>query len=201
MRRVLPHPRGPRINRDSRLPKAADRRCCSLAMPTRGNSGSIKISATLRRARSIAPCSSGCGPCRPAGGRVFLYSRMPGEADHQEVDAVLLDEIADRLHGVPRNNYGLQVHGPHRGSRAAVGGELPKIAIGAVFLLAEFVDYLRVAGQILLHANHAEAGSQSRGKRYRGVEGFSRAIGAIVRNQDLFEHITSPNLRLRAPRP
>ena len=67
------------------------------------------------------------------------------------------DEIANYLDGMSGQDRGLEVHGMHRRARPTMLGKLPEVAVGAVLLFAKLVDHLRVARNLLLHANHAQA--------------------------------------------
>ena len=77
----------------------------------------------------------------------------------------------------------------HRRARPAALGELAEIAVGAILLFAKFVDHLGVAGDLLFHADHAQTRAQARGEIDGEIECLAGAIGTVMCNQDLLDHI------------
>jgi ABC-type lipoprotein export system ATPase subunit len=84
---------------------------------------------------------------------------------------------------------GLEVHGMQCRARAAAVGKLREVTIGAIFLFAKFVDHLGVARNLLFHANHAKARAEARREFDGEIECLARAIGTVVCNQDLLDHL------------
>src|ERR1017187_3786553 len=107
---------------------------------------------------------------------------MSGEADYQQIDGILLDEIANHPDGMPGRNHGLDVHGVRSRTHSTVLGKLPEVAIGAILLFAQLVDHFGVAGDLLLDANHAEMRAQAGRQLDRRIEGLTRVVGTVVCN-------------------
>ena len=76
-------------------------------------------------------------------------------------------------------------------------GKLPEVAVGAILLFANFVDHLGVAGNLLLHTNQAKTRANPRGEFDGEIECLAGAVGAVVCNQDSFEHIIHRRRLLR----
>src|ERR1035438_2833364 len=79
------------------------------------------------------------GACQVVGRatpNMLVDPGMSREADYQQIDGILLDEIANYLDGVSGRNHRLDVHGIDRRARPALLGKLPEVAIGAILLFA-----------------------------------------------------------------
>ena len=48
----------------------------------------------------------------------------------------------------------------HRRTRSATLGKLPEVTVRPILLLAKLVDYLRMARNLLFHADHAQVRAQ-----------------------------------------
>src|ERR1019366_4883558 len=105
------------------------------------------------------------GACQVVGRAtpdMLVDSGMSREADDQQIDGILPHEIANYLDGMSGHNHGFEVHGVQRRARLAALGKLPEVAVGAILLFAKFVDQLGVAGNLLLHADHAKVRANPR---------------------------------------
>jgi len=111
------------------------------------------------------------------------------EADYQQVDTILLNEIANYLDRMSGHDDGLEVHRMQRRARAAAVGKLREVAVRAIFLFAKLVDHLGVPWHLLFHANHAKARAKARREVNGEIKRLARAIGAVVCNQNLLDHL------------
>ena len=87
---------------------------------------------------------------------------MSREADHQQIDGILQDEIANHLDGMSGHNHRFKVHRMQPSPRPAMFGELPEVAIGAILLFSKLVDHLGVSWDLLLHTDHAKVRAKAR---------------------------------------
>src|ERR1035441_7714462 len=125
------------------------------------------------------------GACQVVGGatpNMLIDPGMSGEADHQQIDGILLNEIANYPDGMSGHNYGLNVHRMHRRARPAMLGKLPEVAIGAILLFTQLVDHFGVVRDLLLDANHAQMRAQPGRQLDRHIEGLSGVVGTVVCN-------------------
>ena len=172
------------------MPNARLGRPISLAIPTRGSVRSIQAAPLLddeyvaaHRARQVVSC---------AAPNVLVDPGMSRKADDQQVNIIFKDEITDNLDGMSGQDDGIEFHGVQRRARPAAVGEQPKVAVGAIHRFAKFVDHLGVARDLLLHTNHAKTRAEARREVNGEIECLSRAIGTVVCNQNLLDHIDSP---------
>src|ERR1035441_5835280 len=133
-------------------------------------------SAAMSRARDLSECGSiqaapllddehvaAHGAGEVVGGaapNMLIDPGMSREADHQQIDGILLDEIADYPDGMSGRNHGLEVDGMHRRAHPALLGKLPEVAVGAILLFAKLVDHFGVAGVFPPTPNHGQTPPQ-----------------------------------------
>ena len=127
---------------------------------------------------STLAAHSACQVVGRATPNMLVNPGVSREADDQQIDGIFPDEIANYPDHMSGRNHGLEVYRMQRRARPAMFGKLPEVAIGAVFLFAQLIDHLGVAGNFLLHAYHAKTRANARCKLDGKIEDQSQAGGS-----------------------